>query len=161
MALHTADQDVPCGTAHAMAPEVLRPLAAMMQSSVQQTQGEQSEEGAGVQPCRYERAVDLWAVGVLAYELLVGTAPFGYSFSTIVNQTKLTECLDILARIHSAPLAVDLAAVGVSPAAIDFVRAMLQPEASDRLGAEGEDPAEHPWFKFRIKDSVAVTPPQD
>lgn len=99
-----------CGTREYIAPEML----------------------AGLQ---YNTSIDVWAFGILLYELLSGHTPFC---------CKETE--EIYRRIEGAPIFYPR---NLSPQVQDLLSGLLRRDATDRLGA-GEDGwkavREHPWF---------------
>mmetsp|Transcript_66880 Transcript_66880/g.116344 ORF Transcript_66880/g.116344 Transcript_66880/m.116344 type:complete len:486 (-) Transcript_66880:272-1729(-) len=75
----------------------------------------------------YTNAVDLWALGVMTYEVLLGTCPFQESHSP--RHPKI----DFGSRFQT-----------VSRNAQDFVRSLLQINPSERLTAS--EALAHPWF---------------
>lgn len=86
----------------------------------------------------HDKAVDLWGLGVLIFELLMGTSPFAHE-----NQNRVFAMACEGAIQH----ADDLEAL--SPDAADLVRKLLQPDPARRIGAlRGgmADVMEHPWF---------------
>jgi len=80
---------------------------------------------------KYDKSVDLWALGVLAYELLVGNAPFaeGHTDNRIVN-------VDL--KIPS----------DISDLATDFIRKLLTKKPSERLTLE--QVLNHPWILSNV-----------
>ena len=94
----------------------------------------------GEAACRYGRAADLWAVGVVAYVLLSGRMPFSPS-------TYLKSCLATLtfrAEIWQ----------GVSPEAVSFVSTLIQLEPNKRLSAA--EALRHTWLQA-IQTSTPTT----
>ena len=91
------DGGVVLGTPHYMAPEQFRP--------------------AGV-----DHRVDMWAVGVLLYELVTGQRPFeGSSVPSLIYRI-----------IHSPPPPVDALALGVPPALAGVIARALAKDPADR-----------------------------
>lgn len=103
-----------CGTRHMMSPEIFRHLL-------------EAGEARG-----YGYECDYWALGVLAYELLKGKAPFGLTDS------------DIYEKI----LRGNVDYTGLSESSASFISALLVPDPALRLGhgAAGELLA-HPWLR--------------
>eukprot|EP00170_Pyropia_yezoensis_P006756 contig_27547_g6778 len=83
----------------------------------------------------YGQSVDVWALGILAYELLVGRTPF-YS----------ARREEVYARIESAPLRFPR---HLSSSVTSLLRGLLDRNPATRLGM-GSDGLEavkrHPWF---------------
>lgn len=100
-----------CGTPSYVAPEILR--------------GE-----------RYGEKVDLWSLGVIAYILLCGYAPFA---STSGNQGDLFRAIVSGRYFFDSPYWD-----GVSPGAKDLIRGLLTVDPASRLSAEGV--LTHPWL---------------
>ncbi|BGP49936.1 spindle assembly checkpoint kinase [Rhodotorula kratochvilovae] len=92
-------------------------------------------------------AVDLWALGVLTYEFLVGTPPFEDMSGHAATYKKITR-LEYTIPQH------------VSPEAADLIRKLLRLNPLDRLPLK--DVATHPWIKKYEKAlgvaSTASTP---
>lgn len=106
-----------CGTRHMMSPEIFRHLV------------------EGGEPCGYAYACDYWALGIMAYELLKGTPPFGLRED------------DIQSRILQGN--VDYS--GLSEAAVAFISALLQPDPTHRLGHNStSDLLTHPWLQVQL-----------
>ena len=91
------------GTTHAMAPEMVNHMI-----------------GGGI-PLGYSYEIDWWALGILTYELLVGTPPFGLFGEDVIQNI----CLGIQQ--------VDMK--DVTGAAKDLVIRLLEPEPRNRLGS--------------------------
>jgi aurora kinase len=82
----------------------------------------------------YDQKVDCWSVGILAYELLTGTAPFEASSPA-----------DTLRRLLDPSSRAQLPAEGgFSAAAADFVRRATERDPNKR--ASMADLAAHPWL---------------
>lgn len=116
-----------CGTAHAMAPEV------RAADTGEEPSGISLGESAG-----YTAAADWWSLGVLAFEMLAASAPFGYRDG------------DRGAPIHelaaNSPQCLEFPESS-SEAFRDFVSRLLTPLASKRLGHGGVDEVRRdPWF---------------
>lgn len=83
----------------------------------------------------YDTSADLWSLGITLYEILTGATPFpSRNLGKAVQQIK-----------HS-PIHYNL---DVSPSAVDFLRGLLQRDASQRLGGGNEGFAaikNHAWF---------------
>ncbi|GAB0496248.1 hypothetical protein MMPV_007560 [Pyropia vietnamensis] len=96
----------------------------------------------------YGQSVDVWALGILAYELLVGRTPF-YS----------ARREEVYARIESAPLRFPR---HLSPTVTSLLRGLLDRNPATRLGM-GPDGLEavkrHPWFASVDWAGVAAKEP--
>eukprot|EP00123_Amoebidium_parasiticum_P016649 comp23533_c0_seq1/m.39606 comp23533_c0_seq1/g.39606 ORF comp23533_c0_seq1/g.39606 comp23533_c0_seq1/m.39606 type:complete len:398 (-) comp23533_c0_seq1:82-1275(-) len=97
----------------------------------------------------YGRAVDYYSVGVLIFEMLVGTAPFA--------SEPLLRCKDPRARRISFPPDMD-------PISRDLVGQLLRLDPNERLGSVNgvEDIMQHAWFEGLDWTAVRekkVTPP--
>ena len=118
-----------CGTAEFLAPEIVR--------------------RAG-----YGKAVDMWAVGILLYELLTGTTPFKAA-------TEFEVFSKIMAKPRHVPFPEDL-----SPAAVDVIKALLIGPPSKRLGCGEQGAASlqaHSYFvgfDFRALLEHRLPPPE-
>ncbi|KAI1125929.1 Pkinase-domain-containing protein [Nemania abortiva] len=97
-----------CGTPEYYAPEMLQPDSPS-----------------------YTNAIDSWALGVLAYELLVGHSPFR-SYSWISTPERILE------------RDMDLLPESISPHAENFIDSLLAMEPSERLSPEAA--LVHPWI---------------
>lgn len=102
-----------CGTLDYLPPEMLKP---------------------GSQDNYYSHAVDLWSLGVLAYEFLCGEAPF--EDTMIMTQKKIARC--------------DMTVPGyVSQEARDLIKKLLVLDPEKRLTLEGV--LKHPWIvKYNV-----------
>lgn len=93
-----------------------------------------------------DRAVDWWAIGVIAYEFLYGMPPFHDEtpdkvFANIINR-KIDWHEDI---------------VDFSPEAMDFMQRLLTSDPKQRLGYNGaQEVKEHPWLKDIDWDQVTT-----
>lgn len=90
---------------------------------------------------KYDRATDIWSVGVIAYILLCGYPPF--------NGDDDSEIVEAIRRGHYT--FVD-GWEGVSILAVDFVKSLLRRDPRRRFTAE--EALMHPWLK---SISVAAT----
>ncbi|CAI5477295.1 unnamed protein product [Closterium sp. Yama58-4] len=121
------------GTLDYMAPEVFR----------------RPGENSGRRQALYDEKVDIWACGVLAYEVVTGEPPFNAG-----KNGSLTK--DLIQRA-----AVPIAGVWphrVSPELADFIKQTLQKDPRHRPSAE--DLLSHPWILSHLPTSTeAVSPP--
>ena len=104
-----------CGTVDYLAPEII------------------SQQGHGFE-------VDLWALGVLVYEMLVGYPPFEGETKGDTNETYK----NILAGKFTMPIGL------VTPEASNIIDGLLTVNCLDRLGCgrmRSRDVKTHPWFK--------------
>lgn len=130
------DDDVPhlrrttsvCGTAHAMAPEVHAAADA----------GQEPSEDSVHESIGYTAAADWWSLGVLAFEMLTASAPFGY-----LDGDRGAPICELAA---ASPKGLDFPESS-SEAFRDFVSRLLTPAPSERLGHGGADEVRrHRWF---------------
>jgi serine/threonine protein kinase len=103
--VHENKRTTLCGTLDYLAPEMLEDKA-------------------------YDTSVDVWAVGVLLYEFIVGSTPF---FAAEQSDT----CRAIEASSYKIP-------DHVSPEASDLIRKLLQKDPQRRISLK--DALAHPWF---------------
>lgn len=90
----------------------------------------------------HSEKVDLWALGVLTYEFLVGTPPFEDSGYHATYK-----------RISRVDLKIP---PSVSPEAADLIRRLLQHDPNKRLPLE--EVARHPWIlQYRKGPSSAAS----
>ncbi|KAL4901564.1 kinase-like domain-containing protein [Aspergillus multicolor] len=106
------------GTPHYMAPEVIAGYSAVPPSDYS-----------------YTSAVDIWAVGVIAYQILIGTLPFPTIAST-VTYSKDPKCTAIFDTLRQR---------GVSSEATSFVKSLLSVVPEDRPTARGS--LQLPWSR--------------
>ncbi|GIL54641.1 hypothetical protein Vafri_10372, partial [Volvox africanus] len=111
------------GTLDYMAPEVLR--------CPDKHSPEDNKDRVDLE---YDNSVDAWAMGVLAYELIVGRPPFGMSCREATMRA-------IVAASPSIP-------EWMSPGAADFIRAALQRTSARRLPVE--QLLQHPWITSNV-----------
>ena len=97
-------------------------------------------------PPRYGAAVDCWAVGCIAYEMLHGQPPY-YTIGETDEQ--------VLANIrrHELPLPSS-SFEHVSPTGLSFLRALLEPDPAKRLAIESA--LAHPWLQPVADESLRV-----
>ena len=83
----------------------------------------------------YDQKADIWSLGTLCYEMLVGRTPFGgRSMQDLYNKVK----------IGTYPLPTNL-----SKEVVFFIEAMLQKEPSKRLGCK--ELLQHPFLTRNVK----------
>lgn len=82
----------------------------------------------------YDERIDIWAVGVLAYEMIVGSNPF-----QIKSQGELVRILEKEVEFPNG--------CGVSVGARDFIERVLEKKGRDRM--DGEQLLLHPFVKYR------------
>jgi len=96
---------------------------------------------------------DWWALGILAYEMLVGLPPF-------YNRERNTE--KMFAAIQSKEVTFS-AKVTLSADAKDFILRLLKKNADERLGFRGsEEIKKHKWFEnidWKLLSEKKVNPP--
>jgi serine/threonine protein kinase len=105
----------------------------------------------------HDKGVDWWALGVLAYEMVLGSPPFYAPDGAGASQMR---------RVLSGKYAFPKGAHRTSPAFEDFVKKLLNPNSAKRLGCLRDGAADvkrHPWLAenadFRgIADGVAPAP---
>lgn len=105
----------------------------------------------------HDKGVDWWALGVLAYEMVLGSPPFYAPDGDGASQMR---------RVLSGKYAFPKGAHRTSPAFEDFVKKLLNPNSAKRLGCLRDGAADvkrHPWLAenadFRgIADGVAPAP---
>ncbi len=96
---------------------------------------------------QYEREVDMWSVGVVAYVLLSGAMPFDPAHYA-----------DTLQGEGFKVMLVDEQWRGVSGPAKDFVLQLLQLEPQTRLKVE--QAMQHPWLSTPPQCPLTPAPPQ-
>ena len=88
----------------------------------------------------YSYPADWWALGVLAYEMIVGFPPFASK-----TQEKMFEMIK-----KKDPAFPDAKKHGItmSPECVDFIKSCLTKNPDSRLGTKNgfKDIAAHPWF---------------
>lgn len=83
----------------------------------------------------YDKSVDLWCLGVLTYELLVGTPPF--------EMESMEETYDRIVKVHYNP--PDF----LSASARDFIDKLLQKAPCDRMSLD--EAKQHAWILENVK----------
>ncbi|GBF94873.1 aurora protein [Raphidocelis subcapitata] len=121
------------GTLDYMSPEVVSLPTADERRRLEQ-------QGKAVQEQVYTEKVDIWAVGVLAYELIVGKPPFEVDDESETRRRIMYET-----TLTFPPR--------VSPDAVSFVRAALAKNASLRPGAA--ELLHHPWLRPHLSAALA------
>lgn len=87
-------------------------------------------------PGGYSYQIDWWALGILTYELLVGTPPFGLFGEDIIQ--------NIIVGINH----VDMK--DITGVARDFITRLLSSDPETRLGKQGcQEVLEHPFIEIR------------
>ena len=90
----------------------------------------------------YSTAVDFWAAGVIAYELLTNCPPF--------NDSTVEATFDNIKgfKIHWIPVRTKEDEDGISPELDSLIKGLLQPDPKKRLGSRSiDDIKTHPFFK--------------
>jgi CRP-like cAMP-binding protein len=102
----------------------------------------------------HNRAVDYWAIGILVYEMLVGSSPF----ADHDNNDHMVICKNIVKGVVEYPKKFN-------DKGKDFVNKLLVRDAHQRLGmmkAGPEDIRSHPWFKSidwqKLRDLEVAAP---
>lgn len=98
---------------------------------------------------KYDAKADLWSVGAILFEMLVGTVPF-----TGQNQVQLLR--NIQKTEFKIPIHI---AEALSPECIDLLRGLLHRDASDRISFE--DFFNHPFLKAGEGMGIPKTPKAD
>eukprot|EP00294_Goniomonas_avonlea_P005610 CAMPEP_0114543934 /NCGR_PEP_ID=MMETSP0114-20121206/2615_1 /TAXON_ID=31324 /ORGANISM="Goniomonas sp, Strain m" /LENGTH=783 /DNA_ID=CAMNT_0001728295 /DNA_START=249 /DNA_END=2596 /DNA_ORIENTATION=- len=89
----------------------------------------------------YTKAADLWQLGVLIYEMLVGSTPFN------LQQKHKRDALSIFKEVFQ-PLQFPPGARNLHAMALDLIGRLLQQDPTKRLGAEDWAHVKaHKWFK--------------
>jgi serine/threonine protein kinase len=83
---------------------------------------------------RYDRATDVWSIGVLTYVLFCGYAPFNGKDDTEVAKAIVAEDCVFVYGWESA-----------SAHAVDFIKCLLNPDSRNRLTAD--EALVHPWLE--------------
>lgn len=93
---------------------------------------------------KYDKACDLWSVGVIAFMLLSGTPPFdGDTDAEVLEAVRCGHC-----RFPSRKWS------GVSREGTDFVRRLLRKDTGQRMTAE--QALNHPWAANHASEAVAT-----
>eukprot|EP00397_Hematodinium_sp_SG-2012_P057102 GEMP01071086.1.p1 GENE.GEMP01071086.1~~GEMP01071086.1.p1 ORF type:complete len:365 (-),score=69.05 GEMP01071086.1:44-1138(-) len=96
---------------------------------------------------RHDHRCDVWSLGVLMYEFLVGNAPFE-SQTKQDTQLKITSAEPLFpTRLRGSPESSQ-----VSQEAQELVKAMLAKEPKDRISIK--DVRNHPWIKRAWQNAV-------
>lgn len=129
------------GTLDYMAPEVLANPTADIQEGPTVTKADL--KARGVRP--YDEKVDVWATGILAYELVVGRPPFE------VNDEVQTATMIMFSNNINFP-------TKYSTLWVDFVRAAL--EKKPHLRPSAVQLLDHPWVKLHERRAAVAAAPQ-
>jgi len=111
-----------------------------------------------IQGQKHTRSLDLWAVGVIAYQFLVGAMPF--------NGSDPLEVFDSILKRQMVWPPVGREEDQMSPEAYEFIDKLLNPDPEARLGSNGwEEIKNHPFFKgvdwSRIHEETPPYVPND
>jgi len=114
-------------------------------------------------PHEHDHRVDWWSLGVVAFELLSGQAPWDSSLDADAGQG--ANCAYVIrGRQKANPFPEGVLPEGTPADAEDFVRKLLVP-SKKRLGSEGaQQVRDHRWFKesgldFEELRSQSISPP--
>ncbi|KAK9814680.1 hypothetical protein WJX72_009648 [[Myrmecia] bisecta] len=136
-----SDKELPftrSGTLDYMAPEVLANPTADIQESPTITKVEL--KARGIRP--YDEKVDVWATGILAYELVVGKPPF-----EVNDEVQTATMIMFSNKINFPPK--------FSPLWADFVKQALEKKPHIRPSAA--QLLEHPWVKLHERKHARET----
>jgi serine/threonine protein kinase len=100
---------------------------------------------------RYGKRVDMWAIGIITFQMLTGKHPFYISnddentyTKRISQEPNLAEMLDKACK-----------SCGISDLAADFIKKLLSRGISDRYRVY--QALAHPWITRRLKDEIPMT----
>lgn len=98
----------------------------------------------------YDQKIDIWSVGILTYELLIGRPPFQDDVVQIAKGKK-----DIKLSKLEFPKTDSLKQVNeISDEAKDFIEQLLQEDPKDRINMKNA--LRHPFLKKSEKDSGLI-----
>ena len=103
----------------------------------------------------YSVEVDIWAVGMMLYQLIAGKLPF---FGEHAEQLKKGPTFMIVQAVMESDLDFSGAEWdGISTELQDLIRALLDVDYNTRLKAKAA--LHHPWIKRYSRDNVIVKGP--
>lgn len=151
--LTTPSLSTPVGSLEYMAPEVVNTFL--------EDDYEEYNEDFDDESLRYNKKCDLWSLGIIAYILLCGYAPFqaGGAHSCGWEQGEACDrCQDILfSNIRESHVTFpEEQWAGISAEAKDLIRKMLEKDSRVRLTAE--EVLSHPWITSGGSTLVLHTP---
>ncbi|GAQ82883.1 Serine/threonine-protein kinase [Klebsormidium nitens] len=105
--------------------------------------------GSSDPSAKYDEMVDIWACGVLAYEVTAGEAPF--------DAAKHGKETRELILYHEVPIKGKAFPPGASKEWLDFIKITLQKKPELRRSAE--ELLHHPWILKHSKSAAPAAPP--
>ena len=152
--LTTPSLSTPVGSLEYMAPEVVNTF-------LEDECDEEYDETEDDESLRYNKKCDTWSLGVIAYILLCGYAPFQGCCGAACGWERgegCTRCQDILfSNIKQARLVFPADQwTGISAQAKDLIQRLLVKDSAARLTAE--QILAHPWILHQGSAAVLHTP---